>query len=203
MSRGDLSEAEWRVLSGLLPIDTANRGRGRPPEENRSIIDGILWRLRCGTPWRDVPPKPEHVPLHHRPDEDPQGGSHHGRDRLHQCDHEDYSRAQPVSARGGRALHRASRQASDNRAQAVEALCGCVSSHPLKAAPRAPSAVATSALDLPFTSADHRSVECREPSDARRRRTASAHGILRLPRLRAAFAQTACCCWALNAFPRA
>jgi transposase len=57
LSRGDLSEAEWRVLRGLLPIDAANRGPGRPPEENRSIINGILWRLRCGTPWRDVPAK--------------------------------------------------------------------------------------------------------------------------------------------------
>lgn len=41
----------------LLPIEAANRGRDRPPEENRSIINGILWRLRCGTPSRDVPPK--------------------------------------------------------------------------------------------------------------------------------------------------
>jgi transposase len=57
LSRGDLSEAEWRVLRDLLPIDAANRGSGRPPEDNRSIINGILWRLRCGTPWRDVPPK--------------------------------------------------------------------------------------------------------------------------------------------------
>ncbi|WP_445783868.1 transposase [Sphingorhabdus sp.] len=57
LSRGDLSEADWRVLKGLLPIDAANRGRGRRPEGNRSIINGILWRLRCGTPWRDVPPK--------------------------------------------------------------------------------------------------------------------------------------------------
>ena len=57
MSRGDLTEAEWRVLKGLLPIETANRGRGRRPEQNRSVINGILWRLRCGTPWRDVPPK--------------------------------------------------------------------------------------------------------------------------------------------------
>jgi transposase len=57
LSRGDLSEAEWLVLSGLLPIDAANRGRGRSPEENRSTINGILWRLRCGTPWGDVPPK--------------------------------------------------------------------------------------------------------------------------------------------------
>ncbi len=57
MSRGDLTEAEWRVLKDLLPIEPENRGRGRPPEQNRSIINGILWRLRCGAPWRDVPPK--------------------------------------------------------------------------------------------------------------------------------------------------
>jgi transposase len=57
LSRGDLTEAEWRVLKGLLPIEPENRGRGRPPEQNRSIINGILWRLRCGAPWRDVPPK--------------------------------------------------------------------------------------------------------------------------------------------------
>lgn len=29
MSRGDLTEAEWRVLKDLLPIERENRGRGR------------------------------------------------------------------------------------------------------------------------------------------------------------------------------
>jgi transposase len=59
VSRGDLTEAEWRVLKGLLPVEreAGKRGRGRPPEDNRNIINGILWRLRCGTPWRDVPEK--------------------------------------------------------------------------------------------------------------------------------------------------
>ena len=57
LSRGDLTEAEWRVLKGLLPIEPENHGRGRPPEQNRSIINGILWRLRCGAPARDVPLK--------------------------------------------------------------------------------------------------------------------------------------------------
>jgi len=57
MSRGDLSESEWRVLKDLLPIEVVNRGRRCHPEQNRAIINGILWRLRCGTPWRDVPPK--------------------------------------------------------------------------------------------------------------------------------------------------
>lgn len=54
MSWGDLTEAEWRVLKDFLPIEPSNHGRGRPPEQNRSIINGILWRLRCGAPWRDV-----------------------------------------------------------------------------------------------------------------------------------------------------
>lgn len=41
MSRGDLSESEWRVLKDLLPIEAINRGRGRRPEQNRAIINGI------------------------------------------------------------------------------------------------------------------------------------------------------------------
>ncbi len=59
MSRGDLSEVEWRILKILLPVERepGKRGRGRPPEDNRNVINGILWRLRTGAPWRDVPEK--------------------------------------------------------------------------------------------------------------------------------------------------
>ena len=59
LSRGDLTEVEWRVLKGLLPVEreVGKRARGRPPQDNRNIINGILWRLRCGTAWRDVPEK--------------------------------------------------------------------------------------------------------------------------------------------------
>ncbi|WP_247873683.1 MULTISPECIES: transposase [unclassified Brucella] len=41
----------------MLPIEAVNRGGGRRPEQNRAIINGILWRLCCGTLWWDVPPK--------------------------------------------------------------------------------------------------------------------------------------------------
>jgi transposase len=55
LSRGDLSEAEWRLLEPLLPSE---RGRkSRPAFDNRQIVNGILWRIRTGAPWRDLPEK--------------------------------------------------------------------------------------------------------------------------------------------------
>jgi transposase len=53
LSRGDLSEAEWTILDPLLPPIKGRRGR--PPIDRRATINGILWRLRTGAPWRDVP----------------------------------------------------------------------------------------------------------------------------------------------------
>jgi transposase len=51
--RHDLTDAQWAVLAPVLP---ARSGRGRPPRwPKRQIIDGIRWRVRTGTPWRDVP----------------------------------------------------------------------------------------------------------------------------------------------------
>ncbi|WP_374553249.1 transposase [Sphingobium yanoikuyae] len=43
-------------MKGLLPNAPENRVQGMLPEQNRSIINGILSRLRCGVPWCDVPP---------------------------------------------------------------------------------------------------------------------------------------------------
>ena len=55
MSRGDLSEAEWRLLEPRLPPE---RGRkSRPAFDDRQIVNGILWRIRTGAPWRDLPEK--------------------------------------------------------------------------------------------------------------------------------------------------
>jgi transposase len=55
LSRGDLTEAEWRLLKDLLPPE---RGRkNRPASDNRAIVNGILWRIRTGAPCRDVPEK--------------------------------------------------------------------------------------------------------------------------------------------------
>lgn len=51
--RHDLSDAQWAVLAAVLPAVSV---RGRPPKwSRRQLIDGIRWRIRVGTPWRDVP----------------------------------------------------------------------------------------------------------------------------------------------------
>jgi transposase len=51
--RHDLSDGQWAALESALP---ASSGKGRPPKwTKRQIIDGIRWRVRTGTPWRDVP----------------------------------------------------------------------------------------------------------------------------------------------------
>ena len=51
--RHDLTDAQWVLLQPLLPAET---GRGRPRRwARRQIIDGIRWRVRTGSPWRDVP----------------------------------------------------------------------------------------------------------------------------------------------------
>lgn len=51
--RHDLTDAQWAALEPALP---ASSGKGRPPKwTKRLIIDGIRWRVRTGTPWRDVP----------------------------------------------------------------------------------------------------------------------------------------------------
>src|SRR4051812_50228815 len=48
-------DAEWARLEPLLPDRTPRRG-GRW-NDHRQVINGILWRTRAGSPWREVPPR--------------------------------------------------------------------------------------------------------------------------------------------------
>ncbi|MFI2751355.1 transposase, partial [Kitasatospora sp. NPDC018623] len=50
--RHELSDAEWAVLSRFLP---ASGVAGRPRSDDRLVLNGIVWKLRTGTSWRDVP----------------------------------------------------------------------------------------------------------------------------------------------------
>src|SRR3954453_4928500 len=52
MPRHRLSDDEWDLIKGLFPAPAAT---GRPPRDRREIVDAILWVLRTGAPWRDLP----------------------------------------------------------------------------------------------------------------------------------------------------
>ena len=53
MYRHALSEEQWERLQPLLPAPKPRIGR--PNLDHRTIINGIVWRLCTGVPWRDLP----------------------------------------------------------------------------------------------------------------------------------------------------
>lgn len=51
MARGDLTNDEWERIRKYLPISPI----GRLPRNLRKQIDGVNWRYRTGSQWREVP----------------------------------------------------------------------------------------------------------------------------------------------------
>ncbi|WP_107069954.1 IS5 family transposase [Streptomyces sp. M10] len=52
MGRGDLTNREWSLLEPHLP---SPGGRGGRWNDHRTVLNGILFRVRTGVPWRDLP----------------------------------------------------------------------------------------------------------------------------------------------------
>jgi transposase len=53
MRRHELTDQQWERLAPLLP---AQKPRvGKPNHDHRRLVNGLLWRLRTGVPWRDLP----------------------------------------------------------------------------------------------------------------------------------------------------
>ena len=53
LDRHDLTDEEWARLEPLLPDRSPRRG-GRWVD-HRLILNGVFWRTRTGSPWRDLP----------------------------------------------------------------------------------------------------------------------------------------------------
>ena len=52
MQKAFLSDEQWAKIEPLLP---KVRSRGRPWADNRQVLEGILWVLKTGARWRDLP----------------------------------------------------------------------------------------------------------------------------------------------------
>ncbi len=51
MARFDVTDAEWELIEGCLPVAAT----GPLPRRVRDQFNGVLWRFRTGSGWRDVP----------------------------------------------------------------------------------------------------------------------------------------------------
>jgi transposase len=55
MAREELSDKRWEQLRPLLPPQKPRTGR--PNNDHRTVLSGLLWILRTGAPWRELPPR--------------------------------------------------------------------------------------------------------------------------------------------------
>jgi len=64
----DLTETQWKILDDLIPEPKRREdGRGRPWKDRRAVLNGVLWVLRTGAPWADVPERyPSYQTCHRR-----------------------------------------------------------------------------------------------------------------------------------------
>lgn len=52
----DLSIKQWRLLEKpLTEIFEREEKRGRPRQDARAVLNGIIWICRTGAPWADLP----------------------------------------------------------------------------------------------------------------------------------------------------
>src|SRR5262245_51602317 len=52
MIRHRLTDEQWQLIADVFPAPAKT---GRPPTDRRQVVDGILWIMQSGAPWRDLP----------------------------------------------------------------------------------------------------------------------------------------------------
>ena len=53
--RYELSDRQWRKIADLLPGKASDPGRSG--DDNRRFVNAVLWVLRSGAHWHDLPPR--------------------------------------------------------------------------------------------------------------------------------------------------
>src|SRR5688572_9332041 len=66
--REELTDEQWAILMPLIPAPLRRAdGRGRPWRDAREVLNGILWILRSGARWQDLPERfPPYQTCHRR-----------------------------------------------------------------------------------------------------------------------------------------
>jgi transposase len=64
----ELTNEQWSRIEPLIKSSTPLKDpRGRKPRDPREVLNGILWILRTGAPWQDLPPRyPPYQTCHRR-----------------------------------------------------------------------------------------------------------------------------------------
>lgn len=53
--REELTDEQWVLIAPLFEKADVIQTRGRPPREGREVLNGVLWILRSGARWSDLP----------------------------------------------------------------------------------------------------------------------------------------------------
>ena len=51
----ELTDAQWELLKPLVEPGTPKKRRGRPWRDTREVLEGVLWILRTGAQWSELP----------------------------------------------------------------------------------------------------------------------------------------------------
>jgi len=51
----ELTEKQWKIIGPMLPEPAVSAKGGQKPADNRACLEGILWLLRSGARWKDIP----------------------------------------------------------------------------------------------------------------------------------------------------
>ncbi len=65
--REELTDEQWSLIEPLFDKPSAVTTRGRPRRSEREVMNGVLWILRSGARWRDLPERfPPYQTCHRR-----------------------------------------------------------------------------------------------------------------------------------------
>lgn len=54
MKRYEMKAEQWERIKPLLPPEHTGK-KGRPRKDNRTMLNGMLWIVRSGVQWRELP----------------------------------------------------------------------------------------------------------------------------------------------------